>query len=127
MSVLNLVLKGNTLVVLARRVACNIEQFSEEDRTQFSTLPLGDCYKGQSEPSGYLYTENHDMMDDVTDWLDDHSYVHGDVEDISASGAIATWLQNTANTGQPGTTSKSDIYDKLHVVWPNQDCIDARW
>jgi len=127
MSVLNLVLKGNTLVILERRVACELSQISDEDRNEFSMLPMGDVYKGQAEPSGYIYAEDADSMSTIMDWLDGKSYVHGEVEDITPPSGIVDWLQNTANTGQPGTTSKSDIYDKLHVVYPDQDCVDARW
>ena len=121
MAVLNMVLKGNEIMLLTRRISCDFDQFIPVSGV-YEPLPggVGDMYKD------YIYCEDQDDLNGVKSWLDSHDYDYGTDEDLTPPSGIVEWLSSKSNTGQPGTTSKSDIYDKLKVVYPDQICVDAR-
>ena len=119
MPALNLVLQGKEIKTFLRRCTFDFSQLQEGESVSDAGV-VCDAY------NNYIYCLTADDMTTMIAWIDGKEYDHGDAEDLTHASEINDWLVSEQAKGRVGVESKSDIYDKLKVQFPEQECIDAR-
>jgi len=118
MPALNLVLIGDQIQTFLRRISFDPSQLQEGDDA-FWSLAIMDFW------NNYIYCLDQTDLNTVKTWLDGKSYTYGSDEDLTHASEINDWLSTEQTKGGVGSESKSDIYTRLKVDFPAQECIDA--
>lgn len=115
MSIVNLVLQGNSIKTCIRRFSVD----GSCDVISGMWPLINDFYDGQA------YNITEEGCNEALAYLDGLSYPHGSAEDITPEVGIVAWLAAEDARGRAGIESKSDIYTRMLVDFPGTTCIQA--
>ena len=113
-----MIIKGKEIIPFTRRISFDTSQLKLED-SAFWSLCIKDLCKN------YVYCIDQTDLDKVKAFLTEKQYIFGTDEDITPVPDIQAWLDSQEEV-MAGSESKSELYDKLHIQYPDQECIDAR-